>query len=267
MQAVILAGGEGTRLRPLTLTRPKPAIPLVDRPFIRYVIDWVVAHGADEVLIACGFGADAVRDSLARFGAPAVEITYLEEAQPLGTAGPLGLAADQGLLEDRFLCLNGDVLADLDLGALIRSHAEHGGVASIALHPVEDPSSYGLVRRAGGPSAPGAAPSTAEGEVEEFLEKPDPEHIDTDEVSAGAYVLEREIVEWSFRAWWAGACTVTGWRATGWTSAPPSATCRQPGIFSKAGCEPRPGRGSTRPGSWLPRGRASIRRPRSGPPR
>ncbi|HMC06037.1 MAG TPA: NDP-sugar synthase [Solirubrobacterales bacterium] len=196
MQAVILAGGEGTRLRPLTLTRPKPAIPLVDRPFIRYVIDWVVAHGADEVLIACGFGADAVRDSLARFGAPAVEITYLEEAQPLGTAGPLGLAADQGLLEDRFLCLNGDVLADLDLGALIRSHAEHGGVASIALHPVEDPSSYGLVRRAGGPSAPGAAPSTAEGEVEEFLEKPDPEHIDTDEVSAGAYVLEREIVEW-----------------------------------------------------------------------
>ena len=195
MQAVILAGGEGTRLRPLTLTRPKPALPLVDRPFIRYVIDWITAHGADEVLVACGFGADAVRDSLERFGRSAAGVTYLEESEPLGTAGPLALAADQGRLDDRFLCLNGDVLADLDLDALIRSHAEHGGVASLALHPVEDPSSYGLVRRVGGPSGPGGEPSTADGEVEEFLEKPDPQHIDTDEVSAGAYVLEREIVE------------------------------------------------------------------------
>jgi mannose-1-phosphate guanylyltransferase len=195
MQAVILAGGEGTRLRPLTLTRPKPAIPLVDRPFVRYVIDWVVAHGADEVVVACGFGADAVRDSLERQGGPAAEVIYLEEAEPLGTAGPLRLAADQGVLAERFLCLNGDVLADLDLGTLVRSHAERGATATLALYPVEDPSSYGLVRRAGGPRAPGAAASTEYGQVEEFLEKPDPEHMDTDEISAGAYVLEREILE------------------------------------------------------------------------
>jgi mannose-1-phosphate guanylyltransferase len=195
MQAVVLVGGEGTRLRPLTLTRPKPALPLVDRPFLRYIVDWVGRHGVTDVVMACGFGADPLREVLGAGDGAGPRIQYVEEPEPLGTAGPLRLAADEGLLGDRFLVLNGDLLTDLDLGALVRAHEGRGAVATLALYPVEDPSSYGLVRRAGGPTAPGALPESVEGDVVEFLEKPDPSQIDTDEISAGAYVLERAVID------------------------------------------------------------------------
>ena len=195
MQAMVLVGGEGTRLRPLTLTRPKPALPLVDRPFIRYIVDWVARHGVTDVVMGCGFGADPLRELLGEGDGQGPRIRYVEEREPLGTAGPLRLAADEGLLGDRFLVLNGDLLTDLDLSALIRAHEERGAVATLALYPVEDPSSYGLVRRAGGPTGPGVAPASAEGEVIEFLEKPDAGQIDTDEISAGAYVLERSVID------------------------------------------------------------------------
>jgi mannose-1-phosphate guanylyltransferase len=195
MQALVLVGGEGTRLRPLTLTRPKPALPLVDRPFVRYIVDWLALHGVSEVVMACGFGADPLREVLGDGGRQGPRIRYIEEDEPLGTAGPLRHAADQGLLDDRFLMLNGDLLSELDLTALIRGHEERGAVATLALSPVEDPSAYGLVRRAGGPSAPGAVPGSEDGEVLGFIEKPDPAQIDTDEVSAGAYVLERSLIE------------------------------------------------------------------------
>jgi mannose-1-phosphate guanylyltransferase len=192
MQAVILAGGEGTRLRPLTLTMPKPAIQLVDRPFLRYMIDWLAHHGVDEVVIASGFGADALRDAL---GTAGPRISYVEESEPLGTGGPLRLAAEQAALDERFLVLNGDILADLDLGALVRAHDSSGAVATLALYSVDDPSAYGLVRRTGGPEGPGGAPKDATGEVVEFLEKPDPGDIDTNEISAGAYVIERRVLD------------------------------------------------------------------------
>jgi mannose-1-phosphate guanylyltransferase len=195
MQAVVLVGGEATRLRPLTLTRPKAALPLVDRPFLRYIVDWVGRHGVTEVVMACGFGADPLREVLGEGDGPGPRIRYVEEPGPLGTAGPLRLAADEGLIGDRFLVLNGDLLTDLDLGALIRAHEGRGAAATLALYPVEDPRAYGLVRRAGGPTAPGALPESAEGDVLEFLEKPDPGQIDTDEISAGAYVLERAVID------------------------------------------------------------------------
>ncbi len=195
MQALILAGGEGTRLRPLTLTSPKPAMTLVDRPFIAFMVDWVARHGVTDVVIACGFGATAVRDALGTDHEAVDRITYVEEDEPLGTAGPLRLAADQGLLEERFLVLNGDLLTDLDLGALLASHSERQAVVTLALHQVADPTAYGLVRREGGPAAPGADPVAPDGEVLGFLEKPDPAEIDTDEVNAGAYVVERKVVE------------------------------------------------------------------------
>jgi mannose-1-phosphate guanylyltransferase len=195
MRALILAGGEGTRLRPLTLTRPKPAMTLVDRPFIAYMVDWVGRHGITDVVIACGFGSDAVRSALDGRRDATPGIAYVEEPEPLGTAGPLRLAADQGLLDDRFLVLNGDLLADLDLSALIRAHEEHDAVATLALHEVADPSSYGLVRRAHGPTEPGESPEGPGGEVLGFLEKPAAKDIDTDEVNAGAYVLEPSVIE------------------------------------------------------------------------
>lgn len=195
MQAIVLVGGEGTRLRPLTLTQPKPAIRLVDRPFIRFMIDWLARHGVDEVVMACGFRAELLREALGDGHGGGPRIHYMEEPEPLGTAGPIRLAADEGMLEDRFLALNGDVLTDLDLTALIDAHDRNHGAATLALYPVDDPTAYGLVRRAGGPDGPGAGPATAGGAVEEFLEKPDASQIDTDEVNAGAYVLESGVLE------------------------------------------------------------------------
>jgi mannose-1-phosphate guanylyltransferase len=183
MQALVLVGGEGTRLRPLTLTRPKPAITLVDRPFIRFMVDWLGRHGVSEVIMACGFRAEDLREALGDSVPGGPSIAYLEEPEPLGTAGPIRLAADRGLLGDRFLAINGDLLTDLDLTAHIAAHEERGAVASLALHPVSDPSSYGLVRR------------NDDGMVREFLEKPEPAEIDTDEVNAGAYVLERAVAD------------------------------------------------------------------------
>ena len=183
MQALVLVGGEGTRLRPLTLTQPKPALTLVDRPFIRYMVDWLGRHGIGEVVMACGFRAEDLRSALGDSVPGGPVIRYVQEDEPLGTAGPIRLAADEGLLGERFMVLNGDVLTDLDLSALQRQHDERDAVATLALYPVDDPASYGLVRRG------------EDGEVLEFLEKPDPAEIDTDEINAGAYVLERSILD------------------------------------------------------------------------
>jgi mannose-1-phosphate guanylyltransferase len=183
MEALVLVGGEGTRLRPLTLTRPKPALTLVDRPFIRFMIDWLARHGVDEVVMASGFRADDLRDALGEQVRGEARIRYIEEEQPLGTAGPVRLAADRGLLGERFMVLNGDLLTDLDLTALQATHADRGAVATLALYPVDDPSAYGLVRRG------------ADDELLDFIEKPDADQIDTDEVNAGAYVLERRVCD------------------------------------------------------------------------
>lgn len=184
MQAIVLVGGEGTRLRPLTATVPKPALTLVDRPFLAYMIEWLAAHGVSEVVLACGFLPDILREALAgeeeRAG---VRIRFVVEPEPRGTAGAIRFAADElgDDLGERFLALNGDVLTDLDLGALLRVHEERSARATIGLHPVEDSSAYGLVRL------------DAEGRVEEFIEKtgePAP-----GEVNAGMYVLQRSVLE------------------------------------------------------------------------
>jgi mannose-1-phosphate guanylyltransferase len=180
MQALILAGGEGTRLRPLTYTVPKPVLPLVGRPHVAYVIDWLARHGADDVIVSCGFLAEGMRKALAELE-PGVKIRYAEEPDPRGTAGAIRFAEE--MLADRFLVLNGDVLCDLDLTALIAQHERTGARATIALYPVEDPSGYGLVHRHG------------DGEITEFLEKPESDQVDTDEINAGAYLLERSVLE------------------------------------------------------------------------
>jgi mannose-1-phosphate guanylyltransferase len=180
MQALVLAGGEGTRLRPLTYTVPKPVLPLAGRPHIAYVIDWLRRHGVDDVIVSCGFLAEGMRRTLADLE-PGVEIRYAEEPEARGTAGAIRFAED--MLGDRFLVLNGDVLCDLDLTALIEQHERTGARATIALYPVSDPGGYGLVHR------------HEDGEITEFLEKPKPEQIDTDEINAGAYLLERSVLD------------------------------------------------------------------------
>jgi len=181
VQAIVLVGGEGTRLRPLTETVPKPALTLVDRPFLAYMIEWLAGHGVDEVVLACGFLPDVLREALSgeeeRAG---VRITYVVEPERRGTAGAIRFAADQlgERLEDRFLALNGDVLTDLDLGALLDFHR---GRATIGLHPVEDSSAFGLVHTDG------------EGAVLEFLEKTG--EAVPGEINAGMYVLERSVLD------------------------------------------------------------------------
>src|SRR3954465_5292121 len=117
MQAVILVGGEGTRLRPLTSTVPKPVVPLVDRPFLAYMLEWLKRHGIEDVVMAMGYLPTAVRNVLGDGSAFGVRLRYVEEPDPRGTAGALKFAED--LLDERFLMLNGDVLTDIDLSAQI----------------------------------------------------------------------------------------------------------------------------------------------------
>jgi mannose-1-phosphate guanylyltransferase len=186
MRAVILAGGEGTRLRPLTSRVAKPVVTLVDRPFIVYMLDWLRRHGVEDILLCCGFGADGVRAVLGDGTRYGVALEYVEEQEPLGTAGPLALARERLEDEPRFVVCNGDVLTDIDLGAQLAAHQRSGATATLALVEVEDPSAYGLVRTAG------------DGAVLEFVEKPAGGSEATAEgnwISAGAYVLERSVLE------------------------------------------------------------------------
>jgi mannose-1-phosphate guanylyltransferase len=199
MQAVILVGGEGTRLRPLTSTVPKPVVPLVDRPFIAYMLEWLRQHGIEDVIMSCGFLATSVRNVLGDGSAFGIALRFVEEPDPRGTAGALKFA--ESMLDERFLMLNGDVLTDIDLTAQIAQHERSGARATLALVPVEDPTAYGLVRL------------TQEHAVSDFVEKPSSDDIEggaagrrtasraplhqsyTNLISAGAYVLEREVLE------------------------------------------------------------------------
>ncbi|HEX4363971.1 MAG TPA: NDP-sugar synthase [Solirubrobacteraceae bacterium] len=182
VQAVILVGGEGTRLRPLTSDVPKPVVALVDRPMMGYMLEWLRGHGIDDVIMSCGFKATKVRDVLGDGSHYGLRLRFVEEPDPRGTAGALKYAEE--LLDERFLMLNGDVLTDLDLTAQIAQHEACGATGTLALVPVPDPTAYGLVRL------------RDDGAVEQFLEKPAPGTVlDTNLISAGAYVLERRVLD------------------------------------------------------------------------
>ena len=181
MQALVLAGGEGTRLRPLTYTTPKPVMPLAGRPFLSFMLDWLRGHGVGEAILSCGLRSAGVREVLGDIY-DGMRLRYVIEEEPLGTAGPVRLALDGGVLEERLLVLNGDVLTDIDLSAQLAAHERSGARVTLALYPVSETSSYGVV------------PTDADGRVEAFLEKsaaPAP----TNRINAGAYVIEREVIE------------------------------------------------------------------------
>jgi mannose-1-phosphate guanylyltransferase len=186
VQALLLAGGEGTRLRPLTYTTPKPVMPLAGRPFLSFMLDWAHSHRVDEAILSCGFMSDEVKLVLGDIY-DGMRLRYVVEEAPLGTAGPVRLAYDEGVLEERLLVLNGDVLTDIDLTAELEHHARTGARATLALFAVEDTSGYGVV------------PTAEDGAVEAFIEKGGGE-APTNRINAGAYVIERDVVESSIPA-------------------------------------------------------------------
>jgi mannose-1-phosphate guanylyltransferase len=180
LPAVILVGGQGTRLRPLTDRTRKDMLPLVDRPLLAYTLEHLARHGVERSIISCGYLPDQIEAGFGtRYDAMALE--YAVEDEPLGTGGAIGFAGRE--LEGSFFALNGDSLREADLGEMVAFHRSAGAKATILLTPVADPSRYGLVRTA------------ADGRVETFLEKPRPEEIDTDLINAGLYVLEPEVLE------------------------------------------------------------------------
>lgn len=183
MRAVVLVGGFGTRLRPLTLTRPKQMLPIVDRPMIEHVLGHLAAHGVDDVVLSMGYRPDAFTDVYPTGTCAGVRVHYAVEPEPLDTAGAIRFAALDAGIDERFVVVNGDVLTDLDLRALVAFHAERGAEGTIALHKVEDPSAFGVV------------PTDAHGRVEAFVEKPPRHEAPTDLINAGTYVLEPSVLD------------------------------------------------------------------------
>jgi mannose-1-phosphate guanylyltransferase len=181
MKAVILAGGEGTRLRPLTLTLPKPVVPVVDRPFLRHQLDLLASAGVREIVFSVAYRPERVEAVFGDGSAFGVRIRYAVEDVPLGTGGAVRNAL--ALLDERTVVLNGDILTDVDLGALVARHVAEGASATILLAPVPNPAAFGLVE-----TDPG-------GRVLRFVEKPRPEEITTNTINAGVYVLETRVIE------------------------------------------------------------------------
>ena len=183
MRAIVLVGGEGTRLRPLTLSTPKQMLPIVGRPMIEWVLGHLGRHGITEAVLSMGYLPDAFLAAYPDGMAAGVRLSYAVEPQPLDTAGAVRFAAEKAEADETFLVVNGDVLTDLDITALIEFHRRHGAEGTIALHPVPDPSAFGVV------------PTDAEGRVVAFVEKPPRDQAPTNLINAGTYVLEPSALE------------------------------------------------------------------------
>jgi mannose-1-phosphate guanylyltransferase len=180
-QAVILVGGEGTRLRPITSRVPKPVAPVVERPLVAYILDNLARHGVRRAVFSTGFLAAAIEAEIGDGSAYGLDVEYVVETEPLGTAG--AIANCEAVLDDGpFFVFNGDVLSDVDLTALADLHVQRGGMATIFLTPVEDPRRYGLVEL------------REDSSVANFIEKPG-EWQGTALINAGVYVLEPEVLE------------------------------------------------------------------------
>ncbi len=187
MKAVVLVGGEGTRLRPLTYKTPKGLLPIANLAFLDRQLTWLTDHGVDDIVLSLGYLPDAFREHLADGDAPgearfgSARLRFREEPEPLGTAGGIRFAAEG--IDERLIVCNGDVLTDLDLRSLVAFHETSGAEATIALTRVDDPSAFGVV------------PTRDDGEVIAFVEKPPPGRAPTNWVNAGTYVLEPSVLE------------------------------------------------------------------------
>lgn len=182
MKALLLAGGFGTRLRPLTLTRPKHLLPIANRPHIEHVFDLLLRHGVDEVILTTSYLAEAFEGTVrvARKRGLEVHVTFEEVA--LGTAGALK-HAEAAVGEGTFFVFNGDILSDVDLGRVLAFHHDKKAEATILLTPVDDPSAFGVV------------PTDPDGRVTGFIEKPPPGEAPTNLINAGVYVMEPGVLD------------------------------------------------------------------------
>lgn len=181
MRAVILAGGEGTRLRPLTLTTPKPIVPVVDRPFLRHQLDLLRRTGVTEVVFSVAYRPERVQAVFGDGSDFGMHIHYAVEETPLGTGGAVKNA--EAFLDDTTIVFNGDVLTDVDLPGVVEEHRASTAAATLVLTPVPNPSAFGLVEFDGS------------FRVRRFLEKPKPSEVTTDTINAGIYVLRTSILE------------------------------------------------------------------------
>ena len=181
MKAVMLVGGLGTRLRPLTLDVKKELMPVANRPFLEHVLANLAQHGVDEAILTTGYLADAF-ESFPVERTHGVRLVIVREEEPLDTCGAVKNV--ERYLDGTFLVLNGDILTGLDISALVRFHRERETLGTLTLSPVEDPSAYGLV------------PIDDDGRIERFVEKPQPEEVVTNLINAGTYVLEPEILDY-----------------------------------------------------------------------
>ena len=177
MKAILLAGGKGTRLRPLTIHTPKPIVPIFNRPFLHYQIDLLKqVPEIDEVILSLNYQPRRIEEIFGDGSEFGIKIRYVVEPAPLGTAGAIKYAGDH--LTESVVVFNGDVLTQIDLAAVLRLHRERRARATIVLTPVDNPTAYGLVE------------TDASGNIKRFLEKPKPEEITTNNINAGIYILE-----------------------------------------------------------------------------
>ena len=183
MRAVVLVGGFGTRLRPLTLTTPKPLLPVGHVPILEHVVGNLGRSGVTEAVLALGFRPDAFTDAYPDGTCAGVKLVYAVEPEPLDTAGAIAFAARSAGIDDTFLVANGDVLTDLDVAQLLAFHRSHGGEGTIHLTPVEDPSQFGVV------------PTDEDGLVQAFIEKPSRHEAPTNLINGGTYVLEASVLD------------------------------------------------------------------------
>ena len=180
MKAVVMAGGEGTRLRPLTSNQPKPMVPIVGKPCMEHIVELLKTHGLDDVIVTVAFMPQAIRGYFGAGESHGVSIRYSVEESPAGTAGSVKLAEEA--LDETFLVISGDALCDIDLAELVRFHREKGALATIGLVSVPNPLEFGIVV------------TDAEGRIERFLEKPSWGQVFTDTINTGIYVLEPEVL-------------------------------------------------------------------------
>jgi mannose-1-phosphate guanylyltransferase/phosphomannomutase len=181
MKAVIMAGGEGTRLRPLTSNQPKPMMPIANRPMMEHVVELLKRHGFDDIVVTVAFQANAIRTYFGNGSEFGVRMVYATEENPLGTAGSVRNAMDE--LHEPFLVISGDVLTDIDLAAVVDFHQERKGLATIGLKAMENPLEFGIVI------------TREDGTIERFLEKPSWGQVFSDTINTGIYVLEPEIFD------------------------------------------------------------------------